>query len=95
MATDLKGLRLLKQEGVFECHSTWLENQRHVEYQASEVMLRAGHNLASMMSRYKGVNFLDTSKWDCNGRLDPTQDGLYDGTSLNPLEVGWPLSLFL
>ena len=91
MATDLKGLGLLKQEGVFECHQTWLENQRQAEYSASEVMLRSGYNLGSLMTRYQGVNWLDTSKWDCNARLDPTQDGLYDGTSVNPLEVSKPI----
>ena len=28
MTTDLKVLGLLKQEGVFECHQTWRENQQ-------------------------------------------------------------------
>lgn len=40
------------------------------------------------MLRYQGVGWQDRSKWRCGAMVAPHQEGTYDGTSLNPLEVG-------
>lgn len=50
-------------------------------------MLQAGHNLDCLMLRYEGVDWQDRSKWRCGAMVAPHQEGTYDGTSLNPLEV--------
>ena len=50
-------------------------------------LLQAGYNLDCLMLRYQGVDWQDHSKWRCGGMVVPHQQGTYDGTSLNPLEV--------
>lgn len=50
-------------------------------------MLQAGYNLDCLMLRYEGVDWQDRSKWRCGAMIAPHQEGTYDGTSLNPLEV--------
>jgi len=52
------------------------------------LLLQAGYNLDCLMLRYQGVEWQDRSKWRCGAMVAPHQEGTYDGTSLNPLEVG-------
>lgn len=87
MATDREGLKLLKDAGCFECHSTWREAKVKGEVAASAAILQAGSNLDCLMLRYQGVDWQDRAKWRCGNMIAPYQDGNYDGTSLNPLEV--------
>ena len=60
---------------------------RFAEFGSSGAVLNAQYNLDSLMLRYQGVNWRDEENWKCNAQLDPQQHDLYDGTSLNPLEV--------
>jgi hypothetical protein len=52
-----------------------------------DLLLQAGYNLDCLMLRYQGVEWQDRSKWRCGAMVAPHQEGTYDGTSLNPLEV--------
>lgn len=54
----------------------------------SGLLVQAGYNLDCLMLRYQGVEWQDQSKWRCGAMVAPHQEGTYDGTSLNPLEVG-------
>ena len=60
---------------------------RFAEFGSSAAVLNAQYNLDSLMLRYQGMNWRDEETWKCNAQLDPQQHDLYDGTSLNPLEV--------
>lgn len=53
-------------------------------------MLNAGFSLDSLMLRYQGLDWREKGNWKCNAMLDPRREGLYDGASLNPLEVHGP-----
>lgn len=54
MATDAVGLQLLLADpGVLECHTHWVSAVRFSEIGASEVVLRAGYNIGSLMLRYQ------------------------------------------
>ena len=87
MATDQVGLKLIQDAGCFECHPTWREAKVKGEAAASAAILQAGYNLDCLMLRYQNVNWQDSSKWRCGNMIAPHQEGTYDGTSLNPLEV--------
>ena len=39
------------------------------------------------MARYQGLDWREGSKWGCNAMIDPTLEGRYDGSSLQPYEV--------
>lgn len=87
MATDQVGLKLLQEAGAFECYSTWREAKVKGEVAASAAILKDGYNLDCLMLRYQGIDWQDNSKWRCGNMISPHQEGTYDGTSLNPLEV--------
>lgn len=57
------------------------------EVAASAAILQAGYGLDCLMLRYQGVDWQDKTKWQCGNMISPHQEGTYDGTSLNPLEV--------
>ena len=60
---------------------------------ATLAVLEAGYNIASLMLRYRGVDWRDMSSWDCNRRVNPAIELAYDGLNLHPLEVMFvPLS---
>lgn len=88
MATDRVGLNLMQEAGCFECYSTWREAKVKGEVAGSAAILQAGYNLDCLMLRYQDVNWQDNTKWRCGSMVAPHQEGTYDGTSLNPLEVG-------
>lgn len=87
MATDQVGLKLLQEAGAFECYPTWREAKVKGEVAASAAILKGGYNLDCLMLRYQGIDWQDSSKWRCGSMISPHQEGTYDGTSLNPLEV--------
>ena len=87
MATDQVGIKLLQEAGAFECYPTWREAKVRGEVAASAAILKDGYNLDCLMLRYQGIDWKDNSKWRCGNMISPHQEGTYDGTSLNPLEV--------
>lgn len=87
MATDLAGLKVIQDAGCFDCYDTWRKAKVKGEITASAAILQAGYNLDCLMLRYEGVDWQDRSKWRCGAMIAPHQEGTYDGTSLNPLEV--------
>lgn len=54
---------------------------------ATLAVLEAGYNIASLMLRYRGVDWRDMSSWDCNRRVNPVVELGYDGLNLHPLEI--------
>lgn len=90
MATDQVGLKLLQDAGSFECYPTWREAKVKGEVAASAAILNGGYNLDCLMLRYQDIDWKDNSKWRCGNMIAPHQEGTYDGTSLNPLEVSPP-----
>ena len=58
------------------------------EYGLSSVLLGAGHNIATLMARYRpGVDWRDQRHWDCNDNVHPSRHGTYDGISMHPFET--------
>eukprot|EP00884_Botryococcus_braunii_P008291 jgi/Botrbrau1/17463/Bobra.0054s0050.1 len=86
-ATDVEGLAILLEEGVFACRSELGEVVVKGELAASTVILAAGYNIDCLLLRYQGLDWREAGAQHCNEQLNPIQEGLYDGISINPLEV--------
>ena len=86
-------LELTTRAGVFWLRKCKLctDNQGIVvkgEYGLSSVLLGAGHNIATLMARYRpGVDWRDRRHWDCNDNVHPSRHGTYDHISMHPFET--------
>lgn len=79
---------LLADPHVFTCRDDLWATIYHSEVGSSAAMLAAGHNLGSLMVRYRGVDWRDRRAWGCNGGLGPAlAEHANDGMSLDPYEV--------
>jgi hypothetical protein len=85
---DKATLELFKNEGsILACHSTQNEQVQKTEIGASNFLLGNGHNVASLMLRYKDVDFRKPENRDCNRGINPLTAGAHNGQSLDALEV--------
>lgn len=57
------------------------------EYAVSSLLLSKGHNIDTLMMKYKGINWKDPDNWRCNNNAHPSRIGLYDEISQHPLET--------
>lgn len=57
------------------------------ELGASSAVLAAGHNLASLLPRYQGVDWRDPVASKCNQGINPAGDGSFDGLTLMPADT--------
>lgn len=87
LATDVLGLKILKDAGVFDCFESYTGVIYHGELGASLSILKAGFNIHSLMLRYKNVDWRDTTTWNCNGNMAPMVPQGNNGSSIDPLEV--------
>jgi len=88
VAMDQVGLSLLKSDpAVLQCYHNLHDAIWYAELGSSAAVLGAGYNIDSLMLRYQGVNWRDTSHWQCNGGLNPYAEWMYDGINLSPFEV--------
>ena len=88
VAMDQVGLSLLKSDpAVLQCYHKLHDAIWYAELGSSAAVLGAGYNIDSLMLRYQGVNWRDTSHWQCNGGLNPYAEWMYDGINLSPFEV--------
>lgn len=63
------GLQLWKADGkVFTCYTSMWDVIFYGELGSSLAILKAGYNLESFMSRYRGVDWRQESNWECNSR---------------------------
>ena len=78
---------------VLKCYKDDFDAHWHSALGATLAILEAGYNIASLMLRYKGVDWRDMSTWDCNRRVSPLGELAYDGINLHPTEIMFvPLS---
>ena len=67
------GLQVLLDAGhVFQCHPTLKHVIYHSELGSAKAIFEAGYTIDSLMLRYQGVNWSDTSNWDCNQKYAAT-----------------------
>ena len=58
------------------------------EYGLTEAMMKHGHNVATLMSKYgRGVDWRDRRHWRCNDNVHPSRHGTYDGLAMHPFET--------
>jgi hypothetical protein len=57
------------------------------EYALTDVLLKNGFSIDSLLIAYEGIDWSDSSEWHCNNFTHPSRRGSYFGISINPLEV--------
>lgn len=68
-ATDAEGWRLLSSDPtIMQCFDSRWDTKYYSDVGAGLAMLRAGHNIDSLLTRYQGVDWWSEASWDCNGR---------------------------
>ena len=87
VGTDRIGLGVLLQSDVFECRDDIQETIFYSELGVSKAILDAGYNIASLMTRYVGVDWRNMTNWQCNSGANPYVLNANDGASLEAFEV--------
>lgn len=87
VATDLTGLRVLEAAGIFGCPADFPEAIRKWEIGSSAAIMQANYNIASLQSRYRGIDFRRGQHQGCNGHMNPASFFSNDGLDLDPFEV--------
>lgn len=63
------GWELLAKDGsVFKCYSNPWDARYYSDSGASLLVLKAGHNLDTLLVRYQGVDWWSQKSWNCNER---------------------------
>jgi lipopolysaccharide biosynthesis protein len=87
VVTDHVGLGIIRNYGSLDCPEDYATAVKKWELGSSQAILNHGYNLASLMSRYDGVDFRAPDNQRCNGELNPAVDLMNDGVGLDPFEV--------
>lgn len=90
MITDQIGLSILQENksSVFQCHKNYHDGVIYGEIAASQLILSANYQIATLQMKYQGVDFRKKEKWNCSHRISPIfVDRAIDGISHDPYEL--------
>jgi hypothetical protein len=90
MVTDRVGFEILSSNtsGVFKCHGHYVEAVHNGEIAASQMLLHANYQIASLQSKYQGWDFRKPENGGCNHGTSPIfHDKAVDGISHDPFEL--------
>jgi hypothetical protein len=90
MVTDRVGFALLtgNQAGIFRCHANYAAAVSAGEIAASQLLLHANYQIASLQSKYQGWDFRKTENARCNHGNSPIfSDKAIDTISHDPYEL--------
>ncbi|CAF2816741.1 unnamed protein product [Rotaria sp. Silwood2] len=90
LATDHVGLSILtdKKSGVFNCKKDYGDAVFNGEIGASQLILHANYQIASLQTKYQGWDFRKKENWACNNRVSPIfVDHSIDGITHDPYEL--------
>jgi hypothetical protein len=90
LVTDQVGFTILTNNitGVFSCKKDYMDAVVNGEIEASQLILRANYQIASLQIKYQGVDFRLKSNWNCNNRVSPIFiDRSVDGITHDPYEL--------
>jgi hypothetical protein len=87
-ALDFDGLNLLLNKStIFACHGTKWDAIYNAEISATQIILKSGFGIDSLMLKYRGVDFRFDRTKKCVDTLNPTYNNAANGMTLDPLEV--------
>ncbi|CAF1027156.1 unnamed protein product [Adineta ricciae] len=90
LVTDQIGLAILtdKKTGVFNCKKDYSDAVFNGEIGASQSILHANYQIASLQTKYQGVDFRKKENWQCNHQISPIfVDRSVDSISHDPFEL--------
>jgi len=87
LATDKIGLKVMSEEGALDCYDNLADTVKYSELGGSEAIFKHNYTIDTLMLRYQGVDWRNTDNHHCNMQINPATQYMYDGISLNPLEI--------
>ena len=90
LVTDQVGLSILtdKSSGVLNCKKDYTDAVVNGEIGASQIILKAKYQIASLQIKYQGVDFRKSENQNCNSRVSPIfVDRSVDGITHDPYEL--------
>lgn len=90
LVTDHVGLSILRHSNctTFRCHKNYNDAVKFGEIAASQSIIKANFEIASLQLKYRGVDFRKPENQQCNDRVCPIfPDGTVDGISHDPYEL--------
>lgn len=90
LVTDQVGLKLLLDDkvGVFHCKKDYNDAVFNGEIGASQLLLHANYQIASLQVKYQGYDFRKKENWNCNNRVSPIfVDRSVDSLTHDPYEL--------
>lgn len=90
MATDRVGFQFLTGNGsrIFSCHASQRDAVFNGEIAASQMLLKANYQIASLQSKYQGWDFEKPENQGCNYGASPIfRDGALDTIQHDPFEL--------
>jgi len=90
LATDQVGLSILtdKKNGVLNCKKDYSDAVFNGEIGASQILLHANYQIASLQIKYQGVDFRKKENWACNSKVSPIfVDRSVNGITHDPYEL--------
>ena len=90
LVTDQVGLGILtdKSSGVLNCKKDYTDAVVNGEIGASQILLKANYQIASLQIKYQGVDFRKVENRNCNQRVSPIfVDRSVDGITHDPYEL--------
>jgi hypothetical protein len=90
LVTDQIGLSILldPKHGVLSCKTDYTDAVMSGEIGASQILLKANYQIASLQIKYQGVDFRKKENEDCNNKVSPIfVDRSVDGITHDPYEL--------
>jgi hypothetical protein len=78
---------LLKNTTVFACYEKKIDTINNAEIVASQIILKSGYGIDSLMTKYNGVDFRLNVTEKCSNQMNPVFDKGGSGITLDPYEV--------
>lgn len=90
LVTDKVGLSILNNEksGIFTCKKDYGDAVFNGEIGASQIILHHKYQIASLQTKYQGLDFRKKENWYCNNKMSPIFiDRSVDGITPDPYEL--------
>jgi hypothetical protein len=85
---DQIGLNILKNDGTVFCnHVDFYNTIINGEYGLSKCILKNGYSIDCMLSKYKNIDWRNSSNYNMNNNIHPSRKNSFYGNSINPYEV--------
>ena len=86
-AATSKAILIALRYNIFSCKKTKTDAILNGEYEFTNIILKNGMNIDTLLLKYGKIDWRKKKNWNCNNMAHPTRFKQYDEISVHPLEV--------